>query len=159
MSTTQNSINQLLNSDLALKVFIKNKSGGPTSNYTSSNNVWGSKWIDVPTHLDTMIGFVPGMPIKTNKLDESITFLVLQKYTQTETNEITNALNLNLENIKSPNIKFGSSGTIIVNGKKYLNRSNPTSGGQTGDVFKDYSDSYYNGNILSWDSKKYLVKT
>jgi len=74
MSSVQNDIDQLLNTDMALKVLIKNKYGAPTNDITKSNNVWGYKWIDIPTNKDTMLGFKVGDPIKTTQFNEKITY-------------------------------------------------------------------------------------
>jgi hypothetical protein len=150
MSSVQNSIDQLLNSDIALKVLIKNKSGSPNTDYTKSNNIWGYKWIDVPTNRDTMVGFKIGDAIKPRVLDEKITFLVLQKYNQAKTSEITAALSSGTN--KFPGIKFSSNGTITINNNTIGNFSNPRS--KSTDIAKDVDEAFYNGNILSWDSKK-----
>jgi hypothetical protein len=154
MSDVQNSIDRLLDSDLALKVFVKNKSGSPNVDYTKSNNVWGYKWIDIPTNKDTMIGFKVGDPVKTvpDPNNEKITFLVLQKYDQAKTNEITAALNSGTN--KFPGIKFSSNGTIIIDNKIISNFSNQRSSSKTGDTYKNVNEAFYAGNLLSWDSKK-----
>ena len=156
MSSVQNDIDQLLNTDMALKVLIKNKYGAPTNDITKSNNVWGYKWIDIPTNKDTMLGFKVGDPIKTTQFNEKITFLVLQKYNQAKTAEIAAALSIvnttSMENISSPRIKFSLNGTITIDTKTHVNFSNP--GSKTGDTSTDVNVSFYAGNLLSWDTKK-----
>ena len=119
MTTVKNSIDQLFDSDIALKVLIKNKNGSPTSNYTGSNNIEGQKWVDVPTNLDTMIGFKSGDPIKLAQFRDKITFLVLQKYTTAQSAQIATALSS--KNKKSPDVKFSSNGTLTINGIYFNN--------------------------------------
>lgn len=152
MSSVQNSIDQLLNSDIALKMFVKDANGlpRPSLDASKSNNIWGYKWIDIPTNTDTMLGFKIGDPIKTLQMNEKITFLVLQKYNQAKTSEIATALSLG--NKTSPGIKFSSNGTIIIDNKLSNNYSNPSS--KAGDVSKVVEEKYYNSNLLSWDNKK-----
>ena len=150
MSSVQNSIDQILNSDIALKMLVKNTNGLPSLDASKSNNIWGYKWIDIPTNTDTMLGFKIGDPIKTLQMNEKITFLVLQKYNQAKTSEIVAALSLG--NKTSPGIKFSSNGTIIIDNKLSNNYSNPSS--KAGDVSKVVEEKYYNSNLLSWDNKK-----
>ena len=159
MSSIQNSIDQLLNSDIALKVLVNNTNDPPGLDTAKSNNIWGYKWIDIPTNTDTMLGFKDGDPIKSVVKDKKITFLVLQKYDQAKTNEISEALSL--RNAKSPGIKFTSNGTIIIENsvtagsvKLHGNYSNPKS--NTGDVAKTVEETFYNGNLISWDNKKIM---